>query len=451
MPVEDCVIIENKWSPWDRIPRFSGASSVDAQVAVQSASRKIKQRLGLRGEPFQFRGTGSGTEVQAVGVSGTLSLKEISIEVVPKFVLQRERLSAWNTSTLFLLESLAGKHVISLLADRQTWKGHSITDLIAHAFADAVERAAREQPIHVYRHFEESAPVLRGRMNISRQLSRIHQAPHVIECDVDQLDPNNMYNDVLKWAAFELARLARDKDLRQRLESLKLSLPGDPERAFAFKHLRLVPPPQFQIWTDALELAHLLASGMALSTLGGRRSGYSLMFNMERAFERFVEVSLARSLVTAGNQDAASRQEWSKYALPNFKGGRPLYCRPDNIIRRHGNPVVIVDAKYKLLDEELWLPNVEQTGVAPLGTDIYELLTGMIANRCKLGLLVYPCSSTEPNVPPRFRTWTINVYGINVRVGALPVPLLGLNSRSALSKAQFELTKDIEEFEKSAA
>jgi len=452
MQQNDGVVIENQWTPWGRVARQSGTNPSVAQLSVLNAGPAIKKRLGLRGEPFRFRGSGDKAEFQAVGLAGTLSLKEVSIEIVPKFIGDRARLLEWNSSTLFLLEALAGKHVISLLADRQEWRSHRVVDLIAHAFADAAERGLRDQPIHVYRQVEESSTILRGRLNLFRQLRNFTRTPHILECDVDQLDVDNAYNDVLKWAAFVLARSAHEKGLKRRLEHLSDSIPGRAERSLAHRHVRLVPPPQFQAWADALELARLLAGGMTLSTTGGNRSGYSLLFNMERAFERFVEIGLASALrQIGGGTRSSNRQDSTAYAQPAFEGGKALYCRPDNVVRDSDQAVMVVDAKYKLLDDELEATPANGAASGPTSTDVYELVAGMIAHKCTAGLLVYPSSSDLSTANSAVRSWTVDAYGKQVRIGAIPIQLLRLRSRAELAQLFKELATQIAAFELAAA
>jgi 5-methylcytosine-specific restriction endonuclease McrBC regulatory subunit McrC len=383
-------------------------------------------------------------------LAGSLSLPEISLEIVPKFILDPANLNAWNASTLFLLEALAGRHVVSIAAERQQWKSHHILDLIANAFADAAERGLREQRIQVYRQSEESSVVLRGRLNLPRQLRNLVRAPHLLECDVDQLDAENAFNDVLKWAATILARSAREQTLRARLDSIANTVPGDANRSAAFRHLRLLPPPQFRAWTDALQLARLLACGQTFSNVGGRTSGYSLLFNMERAFERFVEYGLARTLRKRGGIAlTAHRQEWARYALPDGGGIRPLGCRPDNVVKRNGVPVLIVDAKYKLLEDEF--SGNDDNRAAPTSTDIYELLAGMLAHRCTLGLLVYPGATDPQRFDSPTRTWVIDSFGTKLRVGAVPVNLLSLRSRADVDRALAHLGQQIANFESGAA
>lgn len=433
MTIDGKIAIENQWHSWARLTGMTGADAATAQVAVLNAGSKIKRRLGLRTDPFRFRGSAEGIQFQASGLAGSLSLKEVSLEIVPKFVSCSGQLALWNTSALFLLEALAGKHVISLLADRQQWKSHRVVDLIAHAYADAAERGFADRPIHTYRQNEVSSVALRGRLNIARQIRNQVHAPHILECDVDELDAENPFNDVLKWAADTLSTSAVEPALKRRLAEIAQSIPGRVDRSIVHRHHRLLPPPQFQAWSDALELAHLLSSGLTLSSNGGHASGYSLLFNMERAFERFVEVALTRIVqAIAGGELTASRQQSIKYAEASFTGGKDLHCRPDNVVRRKGVPAIIVDAKYKLLDGNL--DDLEEATGAPKSQDIYELVAGMFAHDCRAGLLVYPATTLPDSGLCQLRTWNLNVFGTMIRIGALPVNLLSLRTKAGLTE-----------------
>ncbi len=424
--------IENKWQSWSQLTGLTGPRAAAAQVALLNSGSAIKRRLGLRADPFRFRGSANGVEFQASGIAGSLSLSGVSLEILPKFVLDTEPSAVWNTSTLFFLEALAGKHVMALIAENQRWTSHSVVDLIAHAFADAADRGFRDQAIRVYRQNEISAPVLRGRLNVRRQARNTVHAPHMLECDIDELDVENPFNDVLKWAATVLQNLAKNPGLKARLAEIARAIPGEAERSLPQRHHHLRPPAQYRAWADALELARLVASGMALSSNGGRISGYSLLFNMERAFERLVEVALGRVVQKLGNgQLSSDRQRSTAYAQPVSTSGKPLYCRPDNVLIRDGIPAMVVDAKYKLLDGDI--AGSEGEKGAPISQDVYELVAGMFANGCRVGLLVFPSSILAGPASPKVRTWNLDIFGTTARIGALPIDLLSLHSRAAFA------------------
>jgi 5-methylcytosine-specific restriction enzyme subunit McrC len=436
------VLVENEWTNWRSMAKAMGSDPEVAARAVLREGRRIRRRLRLRSDPFVFRNIRGKTKIKAMNVAGTLSVAEASLEILPKFAKHANETSEWNVSSLFLLEALNGRHVLSLAAVRQRWQYHRVLDLMGHAFADSVERGLRDRPICTYRQIEETSIALRGRLNLTRQIRNWGRAPHLLECDVSQLDVENSFNDVLKWAALCLADAVREPSLRARLRLLSEKLPGRAERSGRFRHSRMRPPPQFKVWADALELARLLAGGLTHATSGGNAIGYSLVFNMERAFERFVECGLSRAMhASAGLQLASARQEMIAYAEPLSFGTKTLYCRPDNIVRRKGEPLVVVDAKYKLLDAE-WRHETTSPGrSAPLSTDFYELLTGMVAHGCKSGVLVYPSTRQTVTQASDVRTWKVDAYGANLTVSAVPIHLRSLTSRDAVRQS-FAVVED---------
>jgi len=430
------VLIENEWTNWRSVALAMGQEPGVARRALLRAGRTIRRRLRLRSDPFVFRTLDGKLRFRVAGVAGTLSLPNAALEILPKFAKHAGATHEWNISSLFLLEALNGRHVLSLAAIQQRWQCHRVLDLIGHAFADSVERGLRDRPICTYRQVEETSVALRGRLNLARQVRNWVRAPHLLECDVSQLDEENPFNDVLKWAAFALADAVREPALRARLRVLSQRLPGRADRSVGFRHARMRPPPQFKVWADALELARLLAGGLTHSTNGGNSGGYSLMFNMERAFERFVEYGLSRAMhASAALRLTSERQQMIPYAHPISSGTKTLYCRPDNIVRREGQPLVVVDAKYKLLDAE-WPRGaaIAERG-SPLSADLYELLAGMLAHGCSSGVLVYPSMTQAVTTSSDVRTWTVNAYGAPLTVSAVPIHLQSLTSREAVRQS----------------
>ena len=438
-------LVEYRWYRWRDVAFDRGASESDARAAIQKLGWKTKEQLGLRHDPFQFRSSRDGLQFRAAGIAGSVSLKEISLEVLPKFVPQEVE-NDWNASSLFLWESLSGKNATPIKAVRQTWRRHRVLDLIARAFADAAEMGLADRPISTYMQIEEAGPVLRGRLNIARQIRALHSRPHLIECDFDQLDGNNVFNDLLKWAARRLAESSADPVLKARLRDIGDQLPGDHAKPPSDRAMTQAPPPQFRTWSDALMLARLVARGAANSTNGGQSSGYSLLFNMERAFERFVELGLSDAVSKNPSiGDRCERQSTRTYAVPVGATGR-LYCRPDNVVSRLGHPALVVDAKYKLLDKDLVEIDGRGKLKAPTSPDMYELLIAMVANKCTRGLLVYPSADLTGSSIGKVREWEVDAFGTPMRVGAIPVRMLGIESRAGLIRAFEELGRSISAF-----
>nr|WP_284507227.1 hypothetical protein [Caballeronia sp. ATUFL_M2_KS44] len=384
----------------------------------------------MRGDPFVFRIQENGdVAVRTSGIAGTVSLGGFALDIAPKFALRPDGVLQWNVSMLLLMQ-YARKTDLSLVRSEHLAAGrHSFLDLLGMAFADAAEAGLADQLIQTYKISAESLPVLRGRLALSRQMRRAFTSPQLIECDVDQLDVNNAFNALLKWAAEALVRSVRSSTLKRRLHAIAHKLPGRPDRGAPNRGREFAPPPQFRVWNEALQIASLLASGLAHTTGRGIQHGYSFVFNMERLFEHFVEISLVRALSTLGDSEVTScRQASTQYATPHWQTKVPFFSRPDNLVVRNGKPLIVVDAKYKRLSDSEGIRNRK-----PINADVYELVAAMTAHRCPLGLLVYPRVAGDAVLTDsELRMWTVQAFGKCLFVGALALDLTGLRTHADL-------------------
>jgi 5-methylcytosine-specific restriction enzyme subunit McrC len=366
-------------------------------------------------------------------------LAKLPVEIIPKFLPSDSLLESWNLTAIALAHYTLGRHATLLTANARKWSPSRFADFLAMAFAEAVERGLKDQLISTYRVHEEASSVLRGRLNLSRQLRSCFHRPHLLECDVDQLDTNNPFNDVLKWAATVLAMSTNLPSLRTRLRHLSYALPGHSDKSASQRHIHLTPSPQFKVWSDALELARFLATGHGLSVGGGFSNGYSLIFNMERMFEQFVEVLLHRSVSRIDEEPFSTKsQVTTLYGVPTISGAHKLYCRPDNVVFVGDRPALLVDAKYKLIEE--LVDDSESRHRRPKGADVYALIVGMVAQGCSHGLLIYPMLATHNDNGDRLRTWVVMAFEQRLHITACPIDLLSLTSPSSFLEMENKIS-----------
>lgn len=399
--------------------------------AFERLSSRLKSSLRLRTDPIEFRQNGSGAiEVRAVGIAGTISFGGITFDVAPKFVPHHEAAKTWSASMLLLMEHSLRRHIAFTRAAKVAAVRHSVVDLLAVAFIDAVQSGLADQRIQVYRTREEALPTLRGRLNLSRQVRSVFARPHLVECDVDQLDADNEFNSLLKWAAGELSKTVRLPSLKSTLIDLTARLPGTPNKSILNRgSQRISPPPQFRVWNEAIELASLVASGLTHINTRGQRDGFSFVFNMERLFERFVERRLRGAVASLGGDFSSRPQLSTPYAEPvDSTSDRRFFSKPDNVVFRDERPFAIVDAKYKRLSDAQGLRDQK-----PVNGDIYELIAAMTAQQCSLGLLVYPkVRGDEILTDDRLKVWQVNAFGKKLIVGAIAVDISQLHQRDDL-------------------
>ncbi|NKZ06282.1 McrC family protein [Actinomadura latina] len=271
-------------------------------------------------------------------------------------------------------------HLLGYARKARGWRREEIdaderTELLpalAHAFARAAERALSQGVLLGYRETEEALPVVRGRIRVKEQIQRRHGFPVPVEVRYDDYTVDIPENRLLLAATHRLLRLPGvPSSTRRLLRHLPLRLDGVE---------RLVPGRPPPAWTPsrlntryhtALGIADLVLRGASYELGDGttvRVDG--LMLEMWRVFEDFVCVALAEALRPYGG---AVRLQDERHHLDLAHRVR---LRPDLVVSTaEGNPIAVVDAKYK-------------TGDTPQ-QDLYQMLAYCTAMGLNRAYLVY--------------------------------------------------------------
>ena len=390
---------------------------------------RLKRDLGLRNGPLTFDLLGDEPRLRVSGVAGTLNVSnEITVQVSPKFAQLGGGAATWEESILTMLERVRRKHYVHARTRRLSTRPATFLDHMALAYVDSLNEALREDPIRTYSVREEVAPFLRGQFAVERQIASLLDRPGRIHCNVDYLETNNQYNHLLHWVARRFEALTFDPQVRRLVAGIVPRLPlivGPPQLAV---QLPLLPPPQYRYFADALDIASTLARGFVHSQARGRVRGYGYLINMEQLFERFIEHSLAHMVTRLGGKFSVVPQESRRYARP-LSGTRSYYTRPDNVIYDGEIPVLLVDAKYKRLEDA-----DEGTPSKPNNGDVYQLYASMIAHGASAGLLVYPrvIGDGVVELSTSLQIWEVGHAPNAGLVAATSFDLGGLHGRSQL-------------------
>src|ERR1041384_831328 len=196
------------------------------QREIWSKAKQIKHDLGLRHTPLFLEEREEGWCFRAAGIAGMLRVFDTQIQVVPKFVGEAAFSEAWQASVLTMLDRVRRKHYTYSRVKSLGLRKASFIDHVALAYKDALESALRQEPIHVYRTREETSPFLRGRFAVGRQMQSFIDRPHRIHCEVDYLETDNQFNQLLRWAGNRLAGMIYDGKVRRLLSETVSRLPA---------------------------------------------------------------------------------------------------------------------------------------------------------------------------------------------------------------------------------
>lgn len=240
-------------------------------------------------------------------------------------------------------------------------------------FADRLLTAVRRGLPHRYRLRQDDLPLLRGKLDVSRQVARHIVRPDLLACNFDELSVDTPLNRVLKAAVVRLGSITRHAANARKLTELSARLEfvaeshdplGEPvaldRTNLAFHHL--------YAWS------HLFLSGEWQGTTTGANAGVALLFPMNDIFETFVG-RVMQSVLTPGS---TRLQPTGRYAL-TARDRSVFALRPDIVVDND----IVIDTKWKSLDPDDRVVGVEQS-------DVYQMLAYAHAYGAKRVVLVYP-------------------------------------------------------------
>ena len=334
--------------------------------------------------------------LQAGQVVGILTTPRITLEILPKIDGEDGAVRTALVRMLAVARELrvADGELAALGTQR-----HDLLEFLVGLFAGRLLAAVRRGLPHRYVVHEEDLKLLRGRLDITRQVTHLAVRPDRLACRFDELSPDTPLNRVLKAAVSRLARLTRSPanarklaDLAARFEPVRST--ADPLR----EPVRL--DRTNTAFHDLYRLARLFLVGEWQSTAGGRATGFALLFPMNDLFEAFIGKSLQRALASCRTV-TVRLQDRRHYALIDADGRTRLFnLKPDAVIEVPPGRPIVLDTKWKPLAADERTLGVKQS-------DVYQMLAYARACGAARLVLLYPWDREMGEAEGVIRSWTV--------------------------------------------
>ena len=358
-----------------------------------------RARQQLHNKPTVLTRTRGG--LKAGQVVGVLAVPGKTLEILPKIDRHdqddrddendRDR-SAVRKALVHMLAVAHGLRVADGELASLATQRHDLLELLIGLFAKRLLSAVRRGLPRRYIGHEDDLKLLRGRLNVIRQVTHLAARPDLLACRFDELSEDTPLNRVLKAAVRRLARVARTAANARRLAELtaRFEFTGDSPDPLR-EPVRL--DRTNTTFHDLHRLARLFLTGDWQSTTGGKATGFTLLFPMNELFERFIGESLKRAL----DPGRVRLQDRSHSALLDdadkdaFGEPKPLFnLQPDAVIETPAGatgPPTVLDTKWKRLTPHE--PRCERTlGVDQ--SDVYQMLAYARAYGAGRLILLYP-------------------------------------------------------------
>ncbi|MEE5085853.1 McrC family protein [Pseudomonas alliivorans] len=221
-----------------------------------------------------------------------------------------------------------------------------LTEWVMSSFLDALDHLTKRGMRFDYQRVEEEQRYLRGQLNTARQIRQPPGRQHHFQIRHDVFLPDRPENRLLKTALDIVCKTTQDPSnwrLSHELRAMLLEIPSSRDTAQDFKqwrrdrlmaHYQPVKP-----WCE------LIIQQQTPLAVAGAWQGLSLLFPMERLFERYVAACLADSLPPGVTLHTQSSDEF----LCTHQGRKVFQLKPDLIIS-YGEKKLVLDTKWKVLN-----------------------------------------------------------------------------------------------------
>lgn len=338
---------------------------------------------------------------------GVLQIPGLQLEILPKTDDDESGGAGGNTALTLgdvrsnLMEMLVRGGLAAVrargVADLALRAGN-LHDQLVDAFLDRALFEYRRGPDRGYLSQEDNLDTLRGKLVLSRHLARNNAQKHRFYCRHDVLSEATLINIRIKQACGALGFRplpVSTQSKRQLLMALLDEVPDVPVQQHE-------PDPTFtrqnERFEDIYTFASMLLAGLAPDARAGQVETFSLLFDMDQVFERYIAAFLLSRVIPhiegARLFPQARGHRYSLYRAHNVSDREGvLRLAPDLLFALDtppGSKTLIIDTKWKRLSD----------GVAsrPANNDLYQLYAYLHRYDCDRAFLLYP---QVGNVEPR--------------------------------------------------
>lgn len=287
-----------------------------------------------------------------------------------------------------------------------------LTEWVMGQFLNELDHLVKRGIRFDYQRVEEEQRFLRGQLNVVAQMRQSPGRQHQFQIRHDVFLPDRAENRLLKLALEQVAKTTQDAAnwrLANELRSILAEVPASRQVQAdlrAWSHDRLMG--HYQTIKPWCEL--ILNKQMPIA-VAGEWQGMSMLFPMEKLFERYVEGWLRGQLLPGAT---LKPQAASKYLCKH--GEERIFCLKPDLLIDAGPHRWILDAKWKRLDARQREKNYLLSQ-----SDFYQLFAYGHKYRKKQDtptlVLIYPYWSGLQRALPYFD------YGEGMKLWVLPFDL----------------------------
>jgi len=273
-------------------------------------------------------------------------------------------------------------------------QGKSLVDLLAKLFIKVINDVLETGIYRKYYQISEQSNTVRGRLLISQTIRSPNFTEGKIWCEYDKIGSNVLENQVILYCSYILLLLARDTGIKDELLEIRRNLLSQGVslttiESYQLESLHLHRLNEF--YELAIKLCKYILDDIWYREFSIKDQIRSLtwLHDMNDLFEKFVTKVLEEDFY---RYEILPQKKYSNI-LEQIVGKNPPKMKPDNVIRKNGQNMLILDTKYK------------KNG--PDSSDFYQATAYSLKFQCDTLLLV---PQTESKIDVKYKISGENLH-----------------------------------------
>lgn len=320
--------------------------------------------------------------LRIINYVGYIRLSTVAIEILPK-----TGIATGEHGRKVLLDMLYHSRYsevdYSAISELKDIK-HNLFEIFGYLFAENLKKELLKGATASYMLVENNLAVLKGRLQLSKQIGNICRGTGKAYCQYDEFIIDNVLNRILKWAALYLIHKVQNEQTLSLLKFCLLHFDEVDVREVTSTHLNRVKFDRTnQRFINAFTLAKMFLLDRSPTSSTGKSQNFALLFNMSDLFEKYISVVMKHYL-----EYQIFAQQMKYKLLINERTERgTYYLQPDLVLCDNECERLIVDTKWKVISDNFFRRGVKREDYFQM----YAYLTRY--STVSTALLLYPHNS----------------------------------------------------------
>ncbi|WBU42999.1 MULTISPECIES: McrC family protein [Marinobacter] len=318
---------------------------------------------------------------------GVVQLEGLTLEILPKIYGKEAQPGSCRATLIRMLRKAGLMKVHRGAGASIKVQEHSLLDIFIQEFCLLVREQNLIGKPRDYQQFEDNLGVVKGRLLVNQQLRQNLAHRERLYCQYDELTDDIAINQIIKFTLHLLLPQCRSNVSRKAVTELLMQHDGIADNRFISSDLDSIHLNRTnRRYASILDWCRLFLDARSPDVSAGNHALLSILFDMNVLFERWLAAALRPVAHQAGL--TVREQQPRKYMAYRPDVDRKVFqTKPDiSLIDRNKNVVMVLDAKWKLLDHD-----DAKLGIAQ--QDLYQLSAyGNLYGISELALL-YPMQS----------------------------------------------------------